>query len=173
MKPTWDELGDEFDSSKKVLIAEVDCTVTGNDKLCEAQGVTGYPTIKYYAGNGKQGELYEGERDLKSLRAFAKNLGPACGPTHIERCDAESKKKLESYLAMPFAELSELEITTKGTLEGAKQKHEALMKAFQEQYEKSDAEMKALRAEHEGPLKLMLKTLQHRQEQGGTPKAEL
>ena len=41
MKPDWDDLGDKFDKSKKVLIGEVDCTADGNKELCEAQGVTG------------------------------------------------------------------------------------------------------------------------------------
>ena len=40
MKPDWDDLGETFENSKKVLIGDVDCTVEGNKQLCEEQGAT-------------------------------------------------------------------------------------------------------------------------------------
>ncbi|KAJ1477926.1 thioredoxin-like protein [Baffinella frigidus] len=46
IKPFWEELGTEYESSSSVIIGDVDCTVeTG---LCSKQGVSGYPTIKYF-----------------------------------------------------------------------------------------------------------------------------
>ena len=44
MKPDWDSLASTFEDSKKVLIADVDCT-TGGKPLCEKYGVRGYPPI--------------------------------------------------------------------------------------------------------------------------------
>ena len=45
IKPDWDALGDVYEDSKTVVIADVDCTAAGKS-LCEKFGVKGYPTIK-------------------------------------------------------------------------------------------------------------------------------
>eukprot|EP00994_Dinema_validum_P003268 NODE_1754_length_851_cov_241.501247_g1382_i0.p2 GENE.NODE_1754_length_851_cov_241.501247_g1382_i0~~NODE_1754_length_851_cov_241.501247_g1382_i0.p2 ORF type:complete len:140 (+),score=42.63 NODE_1754_length_851_cov_241.501247_g1382_i0:208-627(+) len=66
MKPAWDQLGAEYQDSKTVVIADVDCTV--EKELCEQQGVSGYPTIKYWV-DGKK-EDYSGGRDLAALQNF-------------------------------------------------------------------------------------------------------
>ena len=47
MQPDWDSLASAFEDSKKVLIADVDCTAAGKP-LCDKYGVRGYPTIKYF-----------------------------------------------------------------------------------------------------------------------------
>ena len=44
MKPDWDKLMEEFNSSDNQLIADVDCTGDGQP-LCE--GVQGFPTLKW------------------------------------------------------------------------------------------------------------------------------
>ena len=96
MKPDWDALGEEFENSKKVLIADVDCTLDKNKKLCESQGVTGYPTLKYYLPGEREGIDYTGERDLETMRKFVKTLGPPCTPKSLNRCSAEDKLALEA-----------------------------------------------------------------------------
>ena len=68
MAPTWEELGDAYENSKKVVIADVDCTADGNDALCQKYGVTGYPTLKYFTPPDTEGEVYEGGRELKDLK---------------------------------------------------------------------------------------------------------
>ena len=45
MKPDWDTLADEFSSSSKVVIADVDCTGEG-EPLCSRFEVEGFPTLK-------------------------------------------------------------------------------------------------------------------------------
>ncbi|EOD11964.1 hypothetical protein EMIHUDRAFT_257283, partial [Emiliania huxleyi CCMP1516] len=76
MKPDWDSLASTFEDSKKVLIADVDCT-TGGKPLCEKYGVRGYPTIKYFNPPDEEGEDYKGGRSLDELKKFAENeLGP-------------------------------------------------------------------------------------------------
>ena len=71
MKPDWDKLAETYTGSPNVLIADVDCTASGNDELCKTQGVTGYPTIKYFTEDtGKEGKKYEKGRTLDNLKSF-------------------------------------------------------------------------------------------------------
>jgi len=67
MKPAFDQLGAEYAGHEKVVIADVDCTADGKD-LCRAQGVRGYPTVKYFI-NGAE-EKYKSGRDFDSLKKF-------------------------------------------------------------------------------------------------------
>jgi len=94
---------DEFKDSTTSLIADVDCTAGGKD-LCDKNGVRGYPTIKY----GEVGDLkdYSGGRTFDALKKFAEeNLGPTCGPAHLELCSEEHKTKLETFLKMSVGKL--------------------------------------------------------------------
>lgn len=98
MKPAWDKLIDEFKGSPTSLVADVDCTAGGKE-LCEKHGVQGYPTIKY--GDPTDLKPYEGGRSFEDLKKFAdENLGPSCGPEHMELCSDEVKKKIEGFLKM-------------------------------------------------------------------------
>jgi len=102
MKPSWDQLMDEFKDSKTALIADVDCTV--HQDLCGTHGVEGYPTIKY--GDPNNMEDYQGGRDLEDLQTFAKeNLGPSCGPNNLDLCDEEAKKTISDAQALSDADL--------------------------------------------------------------------
>lgn len=106
MKPDWDKLMDAFADSETALIADVDCTAEGKP-LCEANGVRGYPTIKW--GDPSNLEDYKGGRDYASLEKFAKeNLKPLCGPANIDLCDDDKKATIEKYLAMDKDELDTL-----------------------------------------------------------------
>eukprot|EP00928_Gymnodinium_smaydae_P053405 TRINITY_DN373_c0_g1_i9.p1 TRINITY_DN373_c0_g1~~TRINITY_DN373_c0_g1_i9.p1 ORF type:complete len:169 (+),score=62.34 TRINITY_DN373_c0_g1_i9:190-696(+) len=133
MKPAWDKLIKEFEGSKTTLVADVDCTAGGKAK-CDEVGVRGYPTIKYGDPNDLQD--YEGGRGYDELASFAKaNLGPQCGPTNLDLCDAEKKKQIEGFMAM-----SESDLTTKiedgqAAMQKAEDDLEALLKDLQEQYE--------------------------------------
>ena len=50
-----------------MVIADVDCTADGQS-LCQAKGVSGYPTIKYYV-DGEE-NAYQGGRDFDALKSF-------------------------------------------------------------------------------------------------------
>jgi len=104
MKPDWDKLMQKFAGSATQLVADVDCTTEGKP-LCDANGIKGYPTIKW--GDPNSLEDYKGARDLKSLTAFAeKNLKPVCSPANIDLCDDEKKAEIEKFSAMSDADLT-------------------------------------------------------------------
>lgn len=44
MKPAWDQLGDEYAASSSVVIADVDCTESG-EELCENFEIRGCKSL--------------------------------------------------------------------------------------------------------------------------------
>jgi len=133
MKPAWDKLMKEYADSKDILIADVDCTADGKD-LCEEVGVQGFPTIKF--GDPNNLEDYEGGRDLKALQKHAKEkLGPSCGPKNLDLCDAEKKKQLDEFMAMPEEDLAAKIKEQEAEMAKAESDLEELLKSLQSQYE--------------------------------------
>lgn len=104
MKPAWDQLMDEFKDSDSRIVADVDCTADGKD-LCEKQQVAGYPSIKY--GDPLDLKDYSGGRDFDALKAFAeKELGPVCGPAHVDLCDEATQKQLTRLIGTDLDQLA-------------------------------------------------------------------
>jgi len=90
MKPAWDKLGGEYESSSSVVIADVDCTV--EQDLCSKHGVRGYPTIKYFKDGATEGADYSGGRDFDSLKAFVKDtLEVQCDINNQDGCTDKEK----------------------------------------------------------------------------------
>jgi len=105
MKPDWDELMAEYQGNPGSLIADVDCTAEGKE-LCETHGVKGYPSIKY--GDPDDLKDYNGGRTLEDFKTFAaENLGPQCGPDHMDLCSEAVKKKINTYSALADDKLQE------------------------------------------------------------------
>jgi hypothetical protein len=103
MKPDWDKLTAKFAGSSTQLVADVDCTTEGKP-LCEANGVKGYPTIKW--GDPADLQDYQGGRSYDDLEKFAtENLKPVCSPKNIDLCDDDKKAEIVKLQAMPMAEL--------------------------------------------------------------------
>jgi len=103
MKPAWDKLMKQFEGSATALVADVDCTAAGKP-LCDANGVQGFPTIKY--GDPSNLEKYEGGRDFDTLKSFADaNLKPMCSPANIDLCDEEQSVAIEGLMAMSLDDL--------------------------------------------------------------------
>jgi len=96
MKPAWDKLGDAFKGSSSVVIGDVDCTA-GGESVCSDNGVSGYPTIKYFtAETGKKGEDYSGGRDFDSLEKFTKEtLAKKCDVVTKEDCNDKAKAYID------------------------------------------------------------------------------
>jgi len=154
MKPDWDSLAEEFASSEKVLIADVDCTTTGKS-LCEKYGVKGYPTIKYFNPPDESGEDYKGGRDLAALKKFASELGPGCSVDALENCSAEQKAELDKYIAMPSEEREAKLTEMKGAIDKAEKDHEELLKSLQATYKESMEKLEKLKEESAPTIKLL------------------
>mmetsp|Transcript_83785 Transcript_83785/g.271165 ORF Transcript_83785/g.271165 Transcript_83785/m.271165 type:complete len:175 (+) Transcript_83785:213-737(+) len=136
MKPDWDKLMKNFNKSKRGksgLIADVDCTAAGK-ALCEANGVQGFPSLKW--GDPSALEDYSGERDYDSLKKFAlANLKPMCSPANLDLCSEAKKKEIADLQAMSAEDLgSQIEAKQK-EIKDAEEEFETEVKALQQKYE--------------------------------------
>jgi len=155
MKPAWDKLIAEFKDSKTALVADVDCTAGGKD-LCEQVGVRGYPTIKY--GDPNNLEDYKGGRDFEALKKFAQeNLGPTCGPAHLELCDDAKKAEIDKFSKMSAADLDaaikEKTDAMAKTEANFKEFVEGLQKQYTEASEKKDKDVEEIKNSGFGLMK--------------------
>jgi len=155
MKPDWDALADEFEDSKTVLIADVDCTAAGKP-ICDKVGIKGYPTIKYFNPPDEDGEDYKGARDLASLKKFASSeLGPGCAVDTMENCSEAQKAELEEYIKMPAADRDAKLATLKKQLADAETAHNELLKQLQATYKESQDTLEKTKEEAAPVIKLL------------------
>lgn len=155
MKPAWDELAAEYEGSTSILIADVDCTGSG-EKLCGKFGVEGFPTIKYFNPPDDEGEAYEGGRDLEDLKEFAATeLGPGCGVGMEANCSEDQLDDLKEVLQMPLEAIMEELEDLKDDLDAAKTTHDALLESLQNQYEESEKKYEAMKKESAPRIKLL------------------
>ena len=155
MKPDWDKLMTAFEGSETQLVADVDCTADGKP-LCDANGVRGYPTIKW--GDPADLQDYQGGRDYDTLEKFAKeNLKPMCSPKNIDLCDDDKKKEIEKFQAMTPEELekaiSEKEEEQSTVEKEFKELVEGLQKTYQEANEKKDKALEDIKNSGLGLMK--------------------
>jgi len=133
MKPDWDKLMKAFKGSKSALVADVDCTADGKP-LCEEHGVEGFPTIKW--GDPSALEDYDGGREYADLKTFAEeNLKPLCSVSNIDLCDADKKKQIQAYMAMPTKDLSEKAEAIEAQMKEASETFDAAVEKLQKDYE--------------------------------------
>jgi hypothetical protein len=154
MKPDWDKLMTAFEDSKDVLIADVDCT-TGGKSLCDSVGVRGYPTIKHGDPNDLQD--YKGGRDFAALKKFAEGLGPTCGPSNLDLCDAAKKAKIEEFQNLGAVKREEMIKEKEKEQEKLESDFKAFVEGLQKQYqeasEKKDKDIEAVKESGLGLLK--------------------
>jgi hypothetical protein len=91
MAPDWDRLSKEVHPS--VFIYDVNCGDEGD--LCQENGVSGYPTIKYYQDGVEH--KYEGGRGFDDLLKFTKE-------TLEQACDVGNLKETCNEKAQGYAE---------------------------------------------------------------------
>jgi len=155
MKPDWDSLASTYEDSKKVVIADVDCTAAGKP-LCDKFGVRGYPTIKFFNPPDEEGEDYKGGRDLAALKKFVESdLGPGCSVDTLENCSDSQKAELETYIAMDAAERATKLTTMKDELKTAEDAHNELLKKLQAQFKESQDSLEKLKEDSAPTIKLL------------------
>jgi len=150
MKPAWDKLMAEFADSKTALIADVDCTASGKP-LCDANGVKGFPTIKY--GNPADLQDYQGGRDFDALLEFAnENLGPTCAPDNLDLCSDEKKEEIAKFQEMGLEALTAKVEELEKKIVDADEKFNSELKKLQNSYEQlqKDKEDATTEAKSEG-----------------------
>ena len=105
MKPAWDQLIEEFESSTSVVVADVDCTV--ETELCSEYDVSGYPTIKYFtAETDEKGDAYNGGRDFDALKAHVVDkLEVKCSAADGGGCTDKEKGYIEKMKAKGAADI--------------------------------------------------------------------
>jgi HAMP domain-containing protein len=139
MKPDWDKLMDVTKDLKDGLVADVDCTTDGGKPLCDANGVKGFPTLKW--GDPSALDDYQGGRDFDSLKKFAdENLKPICSPTNIELCDEDAKKEIEKYMSMAESDLAKGIEEKEAELEKLEAEFKTFVESLQKQYQDATQE---------------------------------
>jgi len=70
LAPVWETLARDFVNEPDVIIAKVDAEADNSKATAQSQGVTSYPTIKYFPKGSKEGQAYSGGRAEKDLVEF-------------------------------------------------------------------------------------------------------
>jgi len=70
LAPIWESLAEDFASEPTVLIAKVDAEAENSKAIATEQGVTSYPTIKYFPKGSTVPEPYSGGRSEAALVSF-------------------------------------------------------------------------------------------------------
>ncbi|KAF3056415.1 Protein disulfide-isomerase tigA [Daldinia childiae] len=70
LAPTWETLAEDFINEPNVVIAKVDAEADNSKATASEQGVSSYPTIKFFPKGSTEGEPYSGGRSEKDLVSF-------------------------------------------------------------------------------------------------------
>ncbi|RFU81970.1 disulfide-isomerase erp38 [Trichoderma arundinaceum] len=62
LAPTWEKVATDFAGDENVVIAKVDAEGADSKAVAQEQGVTGYPTIKFFPAGSKKPLEYDGGR---------------------------------------------------------------------------------------------------------------
>ena len=114
------------------------------------------PATRYFNPPDEEGEDYKGGRDLAALKKFASTeLGPGCSVDTIENCDADQKKELEKYIAMPAEERAAKLEELKKALSDGEEEHNALLKQLQATFKESQEKLEKLKEDAAPQIKLL------------------
>ncbi|OTB06158.1 hypothetical protein M426DRAFT_319231 [Hypoxylon sp. CI-4A] len=70
LAPTWETLAEDFINEPHVVIAKVDAEADNSKATASEQGISSYPTIKFFPKGSTEGEPYQGGRTEKELIEF-------------------------------------------------------------------------------------------------------
>ncbi|KFY28094.1 hypothetical protein V493_03100 [Pseudogymnoascus sp. VKM F-4281 (FW-2241)] len=70
LAPIWEEVATDFAAESSVVIAKVDADAENSKLTASLQGVSSYPTIKFFPRGSTEGVAYSGGRSEKDILAF-------------------------------------------------------------------------------------------------------
>ncbi|KAG8160013.1 hypothetical protein KVR01_010650 [Diaporthe batatas] len=70
LAPIWEQVAEDYENEPNVLVAKVDAEGENSKATAKAQGVTSYPTIKFFPAGSKEAELYSGGRAEADFVSF-------------------------------------------------------------------------------------------------------
>lgn len=70
LAPTWESLAKDFAREPDVIVSKVDAEAENSQAIAREQGVTGYPTIKFFPKGSTTPEVYTGGRSEQDLVRF-------------------------------------------------------------------------------------------------------
>ncbi|PQE15701.1 disulfide-isomerase erp38 protein [Rutstroemia sp. NJR-2017a BBW] len=70
LAPTWETVAQDFANEPNVVIAKVDAEADNSKATAKEQGVSSYPTIKFFPKGSTTAEAYSGGRSEKDLVEF-------------------------------------------------------------------------------------------------------
>lgn len=157
LAPTWEQLELHYTDSR-VLVASVDCT-TGGKAICDANGVRGFPTLKF--GDPNALEDYQGGRDFESLNKFARDIEAQCSAFNPDKCDDLEAGQLDHFMSKDLDELRDI-LLEKETLlkkvEGALQDEvKKLQEAYEELKSSTEDAIQKIKSQGYGLLKSVIK----------------
>ncbi|KAL2623345.1 hypothetical protein R1flu_003550 [Riccia fluitans] len=146
LAPVYEEVATAFKKEGHVVVAK--CDADGHKELGERYGVSGFPTIKFFPKENKEGVEYEGDRDLADFVDFLnKEAGthrtPSGGLTEnagrIEQLDEVAKELISAPAEERHSILKKAEEAA-SELEGAAASHaKTYLKFFKSIIDKGDA----------------------------------
>jgi protein disulfide-isomerase-like protein len=71
LAPDYEVVANAFAGDDHVVVAKIDCDA--QKEKCGAYDVSGYPTLKWFPKDNKEGEKYEGARDIDAFVTFINN----------------------------------------------------------------------------------------------------
>jgi protein disulfide-isomerase A6 len=70
LAPVWETVAKDFALEPNVIVAKVDAEAENSKATAQEQGVSSYPTIKFFPKGKKEGEAYSGGRTENDLVSF-------------------------------------------------------------------------------------------------------
>lgn len=139
MKPSWDQIMDDYEGSDYLLVADVDCTHAEAKKICQYEGITGYPTIKW--GDPTNLVTYKGDRSKDALEQFISERNKkTCGPASLDKCEPHTRKYIQDLMALPLEELAEQVAAKTQEREDVETAYKEEIAKLQEKYTKAQVE---------------------------------
>ena len=70
LAPTWESLAEDYAAEPTVVVAKVDAEAENSKAVTAEQGVSGYPTIKFFPKGSKEAQDYNGKRGQADFIKF-------------------------------------------------------------------------------------------------------